>query len=75
MRPRLLPILAGVSASLLLMGCGLAETASTAATGGVAKAKELEQAKATQQRVLQQIDQSMRDGTARLEKAESAQSQ
>ena len=38
MRPRLLPILAGVTASLLLMGCGLAETAFTAATVGASKA-------------------------------------
>lgn len=44
--------------ALVLAGCGL-ESAGTAATAGVAKQAELEQARKTQEQVRQQLQQSM----------------
>ncbi len=46
-----------IAAIATLTGCGL-ETASTAATAAGIKAKELEEAKKTQERAQQKIDQA-----------------
>ncbi len=60
---------------LSLAGCGLGETATSAAVGGVDKAKELEQARALPQRVQVQFDDASRVARQRLEKAEAASAQ
>ena len=54
-----------------LAGCGV-ETASTAASGGVIKAKELEAAKKTQDQMRQKIDQTMEQAQQRAQQAGDA---
>ena len=53
----------------LLAGCGLAETGAAAAAGGVSKAEEARQAKQTEARIQQQIDQ-LKGWTVRRARAE-----
>jgi len=60
---------------LALAGCGLGETATSAAVGGVAKAKEIEQARILSQRVQTQVDDAARVARQRLESAEAASAQ
>ena len=50
---------------LQLSGCGLGETAASAGAGGVSKAEELEQARQTQSRIEQQLDDAARQAAER----------
>jgi len=45
---------------LSLTACGLADTATTAAAGGAAKAQEVQQAKETQEKLQGQLEQAGR---------------
>ena len=51
-----------------LSGCGV-ETATTAATGASIKAKELEEAKKTQEQARQKLDQTMQQAEQRARDA------
>ena len=51
-----------------LSGCGV-ETATTAATGASIKAKELEEAKKTQEQARQKLDQTMQQAEQRTRDA------
>jgi hypothetical protein len=64
--------LALLAVMLSLAGCGLAETGAAAAAGGVSKAEELKQAKKTEARVQQQIDDAYRQAADQRRAAESA---
>jgi hypothetical protein len=68
-RFRSIIVVAGLGA---LAGCGLGDPVTAAAVGGVAKAKELEQARQTQERLLRQIEQVDQDTRSRLDRAEAA---
>ena len=61
-----------VVAAATLTGCGLGDPVTAAAVGGAVKAKELEQARQTKDRVIQQFDAADRAARARLEQAEAA---
>ena len=52
----------------VLTGCG-AETATTAATGAAIKAKQLEEAKKTQEQARQKVDQAMQQAEQRARDA------
>jgi outer membrane lipoprotein-sorting protein len=55
----------------LLAACGLADTTTAAAVAAKSKAAELEQAKATQQKVLSDIEKAQQQSEQRLKEAES----
>lgn len=63
-----------VAISILLAGCG-ADVASSAATAAALKAKEVEQAKKTEQQVVQKIDAANLEAQQRLEDADKAANQ
>jgi formate dehydrogenase assembly factor FdhD len=56
---------------VLLSACGLGDTATAAAVGAKSKAIEIEQAKATQQHVVSEIDKANQQARERLDAAES----
>jgi hypothetical protein len=56
---------------VLLSACGLGDTATAAAVGAKSKAIEIEQARATQQRVVSDIDKANQLARERLDAAES----
>lgn len=60
-------------AVLLIAGCGV-ETVGTAATGAQIKKQELEEAKKTQQRAQQKIEQATRQMQERAQKAGDTES-
>jgi len=60
-----------IVAASLLAACGLVDTTTTAAVGAKSKAAELEQAKATQQKVLSDIEKAQQQSEQRLKEAES----
>jgi hypothetical protein len=49
-------LLLGGLAAAATSACGLADTATTAAAGGVSEAQQAQQARATEDRVKQQLD-------------------
>jgi len=63
---RLVPL----SVVALLGACNLTETATTAAVGAKGKAQEVEQAKATQQRAVAEIETATRQADQRLKDAD-----
>lgn len=54
-----------------LVGCGVSETASVAATAGAAKAKEAEQAKTAPAQVQGKLDESFKQAEQKREAAEA----
>lgn len=54
----------------MLAGCGLTETVGSAAADAAAKAQELKQAKATEERVRNDLDAAARASAAQREAAE-----
>ena len=54
----------------MLAGCGLTETVGSAAADAASKAQELKQAKATQERVHNDLDAAARASAAQREMAE-----
>ena len=58
----------------LLSGCG-AEVATSAATVAALKAKEMEQAKKTQEQAMKKLDAANQDAQQRLEEADKAANQ
>ena len=63
-------MLIGVAA--LLAGCGLAETGAAAAAGGASAVEQAKQAKATEDRVRQQVEDAQKASDERLKAAEQA---
>jgi NifU-like protein involved in Fe-S cluster formation len=61
--------LASIVVVAALAGCGV-ETATTAATSGAIKAKEMEEAKKTQDQMRERIDQSMQQTQQRAREAD-----
>lgn len=61
-----------LAASVALTGCGASETATTAAVVATGKAREVEQAQATKERVEQQVLQAEQQAAERLKAAEQA---
>jgi hypothetical protein len=59
-------------ALLILAGCGLGESAASAAAGGVSKAEEVKQGRATQERVEQQLEDAQAAAAAQRAAAEAA---
>ncbi|MBU1237778.1 MAG: hypothetical protein KJ634_07570 [Gammaproteobacteria bacterium] len=51
-------------------GCGLGDTAVTAAVAGKSKAQEVEQAQAAQQKVISEVQQAQQQADQRLRDAE-----
>ncbi|WP_455199564.1 hypothetical protein [Kaarinaea lacus] len=62
----------GLVLILLLTGCG-ADVMSTSATIAAGKAKETEEAKETQEQILNQIDSAMVAGQQRLKEADQVE--
>lgn len=62
-----------VALLLTLSGCGLGETAATAGAGAAAKAEELKQAKQTQERIEQRLDDANRQAAEQRRAAEEIQ--
>jgi hypothetical protein len=62
--------LAVLGALTLLAGCGLADTATSAAVGAKTKAKEVEQAKQVEQQVVSDLQQSQQQADQRLREAD-----
>jgi hypothetical protein len=58
----------------LLAGCGVSETATSAAVAAKTKAQEVEQAKQTEQKVVADIQKAQDLEAQRLREAEAAQS-
>ena len=56
---------------LILSGCGLGESAATAAAGGVSKAEEVKRAHATQERVEQKLEDAQQAAAAQRAAAEA----
>jgi hypothetical protein len=56
----------------LLAGCGLGETAVSAAAGGASQVKEAQQAKETEARIQAQLDAAAKVGAERRNAAEAA---
>jgi len=67
-----LKILLSALACILLVACGVTETAVTAASVAAAKAKEAEQAKQTLQQVQQQLDAANQQAETQRQAVESA---
>lgn len=66
---KLIPALAG---AVICSACGVADTAVGAATVAQAKKQELESARAAQEKIMQQLNQSQRTAEDRLKAAEEA---
>jgi len=62
--------IASVLAAFALAGCGVSETAGTAATIATMKAQEAKQGQATKEQVLNQIDAANQQAEQRLKDAE-----
>ena len=62
-------LFAGIVAALLA-GCGLAETTTTATAAGASEVQQAQEAKATLDRVKQQVDAAQKADAQRLESAE-----
>jgi uncharacterized lipoprotein YajG len=60
------------TALLLLAGCGVSETAVTAAAGAAAKGQEAEAAKETQERVEARLEAATQQAQERLHQSEKA---
>jgi hypothetical protein len=60
-----------IAVLLMLSGCGVSETAVTAAAVGAAKEKEIEAGKQTEDKVKQQLDAASMQEQQRLKDAES----
>lgn len=60
------------AAALLAAGCCLAGTAATTAAGGVSEAQQAKDAKATEDRVKQQVEDAVRTNTQQVEDAEKS---
>ena len=56
----------------MLSGCGLAETGAAAAAGGASAAEQARQAKQTEDKMRQQIDDAEKKGAEAREAAEKA---
>ncbi|HUN25583.1 MAG TPA: hypothetical protein VMU67_04690 [Steroidobacteraceae bacterium] len=69
---RIIPLALLAAAACILGGCGLGETAMSAATQGVSEAEQAKQAKATEQKVQEQLDAAAR---AEAEQREAAEKQ
>jgi len=54
----------------ILTACGVADTATTAAVGAKTKAQEIEQAKATEQKVVNDLQQAQQQADQRLRDAD-----
>jgi len=65
--------LALLSILLSLTGCGLAETGAAAAAGGVSAAQQARQAKETEQRVQQQVNEAFQKAAEQRQSADAAQ--
>ena len=61
---RTLPVMLALSVLAVLAACGV-ETAGTAATAGAIKKNEIEQGRATQEQVRQQLQKSMEQSQQR----------
>lgn len=66
------PIIAALVAALACGGCGVADTGSATVAIAAAKKKELEQARATQERLQQEINASMQAREDQLKKMEES---
>ena len=66
------PWLTVLGATLLLSGCGVADTAVTAAAGGAAEAQQARQARAMEERVKQQVDAAVQADAEHRRAAEAA---
>jgi hypothetical protein len=64
-------VLAIPGALILLAGCGVADTATTAAVGGKSKAQEVEQAKEIEQKMVNDLHQAQQQADQRLREAEA----
>lgn len=60
-----------LGAAFALAGCGVSETASVAATAGVAKAKEAEQAKNAPVQVQGKLDEAFKQAEQKRDAAEN----
>lgn len=60
-----------LGALAILGGCGLTDTATSTAVGAKAKAKEVEQAKEIEQKVLNDLHQAQQQADQRLREADS----
>lgn len=60
-----------LGALALLAGCGVADTATTAAVAGKSKAQEVEQAKEVEQKVVNDLQQAQQQADQRLREAEA----
>ena len=61
-----------VAAALMTASCGLAGTAASTAANGTAEVQQAEQAKATEDRVKQQVQDAMRTNAQQRDAAEQA---
>jgi hypothetical protein len=68
---RHLPRSVALATSLLLAGCGLAETGAATAAGGATAAEQARQAKETEAKVRAQIDAAMKSGADHRAAAET----
>lgn len=59
-------------ALLALTGCGVSETAVTAAAGAAAKSQEIEAAQRTQERVESQLEAASQAAQQRMQQSEAA---
>jgi hypothetical protein len=59
-----------LGALTLLGGCGFADTATSAAVGAKTKAKEVEQAKQVEQKVVTDVQQAQQQADQRLREAD-----
>jgi len=67
-----LAIAVAVTATFVLAGCGLAETGAVAATAAASKADEARQAKQTEARMEQKIDEAYKAAADQRHAAETA---
>lgn len=61
-----------IAAATLLGGCGVADSGSAVATVAAARQKELESARAMQERIQREVDASMQARQQQLERMEQA---
>lgn len=61
-----------LAASLSLTGCGVADTAASAAVGGASEVEQAREAKATEDRVRAQLEQASRAAAEQRQAAEAA---
>jgi hypothetical protein len=69
---RTLPVLSLICLALSGAGCGVSETAVSAAAGGASEVEQAKQARATEERVKQQLDSAMQAETQHRQAAEAA---